>query len=147
MQDRLKQDIANFYYFSLLNETVAVEAATKTYMEFCKGLGEKKDDAPEKSKLVHECHKGWSKFNKKAKFGGGTVLEAGWQMPEGIDFGLWKHFVRDAEEEEYVAVIWSNVLNYSDEEIARGLGVTVGTVRHRTGRGLRKLGAMWGGQQ
>ena len=56
--------------------------------------------------------------------------------------GLWRQFMRDSDADEFLAVLWSRVLKITDEAIAKGLGVTVGTVRHRTGRGLRKLSSM-----
>tara|TARA_B100000749_G_scaffold280455_1_gene276601 strand:+ start:36756 stop:37208 length:453 start_codon:yes stop_codon:yes gene_type:complete len=149
MVNQLKQDIANFFYFSLLNEGVAVEAASKTFSELHRQINVKPEDSVqiiEKSKVIHECSISFKKYFKRAKFGSGVNLEAGWQFNSNVDQGLWRHFVRDADEDEYTAVIWSSILRYPDEDIAKGLGVTVGTVRHRTGRGLRKLGSMWGVQ-
>ncbi|MEZ4870795.1 MAG: hypothetical protein R2827_00845 [Bdellovibrionales bacterium] len=147
MVESLKQDIANFFYFSLLNEGVAVEAASKVFIEINKNLDPDENNflTIEKSKVVNECQDVFKKFFKKARFGSSVLLEAGWQINPQVDQGLWRHFVRDADEDEYIAVIWSAILKYDDADIAKGLGVTVGTVRHRTGRGLRKLGAMWGG--
>jgi len=147
MVGSLKRNIANFFYFSLLNEGVAVEASSKAFGLINKTLKSKSMSVEklEPSLVVHECNNVFKDFFKKARFGTGVPLEAGWQFNTNIDQGLWRHFVRDSDEDEYMAVIWSSILKFKDEDIAKGLGVTVGTVRHRTGRGLRKLGSMWGG--
>ena len=63
-------------------------------------------------------------------------------LPQGVELGLWQNFVREANAEEFLALLWSRVLKFSDLDISKGLGVTEGTVRHRVGRALKILGSL-----
>lgn len=56
------------------------------------------------------------------------------------DFVAWKAFFNSTEAVESEAVLLSQILKFTDSEIAWALGVSEGTVRYRTGHGLRKLG-------
>src|SRR5690606_21944888 len=78
------------------------------------------------------------KFNSKPQFA--MAMESGWQVPARIDLGVWQEFQKAADPDEFLAVIWSKILAFNDAEIASGLGVSLGTVRHRVSRGLRTLG-------
>lgn len=143
MLDALKQDIANFFYFSLLNEYPASQAAIKTFSH----LTSNKDKFSEnltKSEVVLSCTKNYLKFKNK-RYSKAPLIVNGWQIPEHVDRGLWMHFHSDSREEEYLTVIWSLILKYPDSDIAKGLGITEGTVRHRVARALRKLGDLKGG--
>jgi len=40
-------------------------------------------------------------------------------------------------------VLWSQVLGFSDSDIAVGLSVTEGTIRHRLSRGMRTMGGWY----
>lgn len=63
-------------------------------------------------------------------------------IPPNLELGGWREFQKKADQNEVVAVVWSRVLRFSDEVVASGLNSTVGTVRHRVARGLRKLGSL-----
>ena len=69
-----------------------------------------------------------------------SPIEKGFVFPPGFDLSLWISFQSAGDPKEVEAVLLSKVLGFSDEEIARGLNVTPGTVRYRIGRGLRHLG-------
>jgi hypothetical protein len=66
----------------------------------------------------------------------------GFLFPVDFDMTAWVTFVNSAEQSESEAVLLSKIIGFTDEEIAAGLGVTAGTVRHRVGHGLRKLGGL-----
>jgi hypothetical protein len=66
----------------------------------------------------------------------------GFLFPVDFDMTAWVSFVNSAEPSESEAVLLSRILFFTDDEIAAGLGVTAGTVRHRVGHGLRKLGGL-----
>ena len=52
----------------------------------------------------------------------------------------WRDFKKQSTDEEFLTVLWSTVLKVPEEKIARGLNISVGTVRYRLGKGLKKLG-------
>lgn len=64
----------------------------------------------------------------------------GFALPDDFDLSAWVTYMNSADPDEVEAVLLSRILSFADGEIAEGLGVTVGTVRYRVGRGLRHLG-------
>jgi hypothetical protein len=65
----------------------------------------------------------------------GSVLKA------SVDLSAWNKFRQDAAEVESTAVILSQILKFSEESIAAGLHISLGTARYRIGKGTRTLGA------
>lgn len=145
-QDGFVKNVALFYFFAFLDETLAIKSSFKT-MRISKKVfsGETSLSEVEKdATLVALTYKQWHKYKQKAlnRSIASVGDETGWYVAPAVDMGLWRQFMRDSDADEFLAVLWSRVLKITDEAIAKGLGVTVGTVRHRTGRGLRKLSSM-----
>ena len=69
-------------------------------------------------------------------------IESGWLLPENFDMGPWKEFQKSAQEDEMLILIWAKILKFSYDDISLGLGVSIGTLRYRAGRALRKLGSI-----
>ena len=138
------KSVALFFFFSLLDEKAAFQATTKTLGQSFRRQRRKDDDESDApSRLVHLTQKNWEKWNNKKKAGQSLITyEAGWLLKPDIDLGPWKEFRKEADPDEFLAVIWSHILKFSDQHISEGLGVTIGTVRHRVGRGLRHLGSL-----
>lgn len=61
-------------------------------------------------------------------------------LPANSNFGPWFEFQKIADEKDFVAVLYSKILTLPDEEIATGLGVSVGSIRYRVSNGLKNLG-------
>lgn len=142
LEDSLITKSALFFFYSIENELVAWEAAQKTLGQVQSLLSKNSTVSPHVI-LVQQTSKNWEKYReamaaKSTKFEGDLAFT----VKEGVDLGAWRQFSKDAEKEELLSVIWSKVLKLSDEEIAEGIGVTPGTVRHRVGRGLRHLGEL-----
>lgn len=142
-----RRAIALFFFYSLMDEELAVQASSKAIRYGYKKLKHlnthNTESELEASALVHLTHKFWMKSrDKKMIRPSQKLLEAGWQLADGVELGLWRHFLRESEPEESLILIWSKILKFDDQDIAKGLGVTVGTVRHRSARGLKKLGSM-----
>ncbi len=139
-----KKAVSLFFFYSLMDETQALQASVKTIRQCYKTMGRLKNEESVKlidnTTLIHATHKNWIKY--KEKRGSFNALDVGWKPSTGTDLGLWRHFIRESEPEEYLTVIWSVILKFSDEEISSGIGVAPGTVRHRAGRGLKKLSSM-----
>lgn len=138
------KSVALFFFFAFQNESLAKQATVKV-LRMCKKRLTKDKMAEDNFApvIIHNSHLIWKKFSKRKNQPQNALnYEAGWLVPEGVDIGLWKQFHKDADPDEFLAVIWSRILKFTDEEIAEGMAVTVGTVRHRVGRGLRLLGQL-----
>ncbi|MCB0406766.1 MAG: hypothetical protein KDD34_01105 [Bdellovibrionales bacterium] len=138
------RSIAIFYFYSLQDEKLATQASAKTIAQL--KLRQKEENLSNQElspALVSATLKNWKILKKNIRSTQSAVSEeAGWIVPAGTDLGAWRQFRKEANEEEFLAVIWSLILGMKDETISKGLGVTVGTVRHRVGKGLKLLGTM-----
>lgn len=142
------RSIALFFFFALLDEERATVSATKTIAL----VRERKKRRPREETPVlivtatdeilekerRENPVDWTVENIRLTSG------AGWVLPSGLEMRSWKDFVQAAAVEESNAVVWSSILGYPDETIARGLRLPEGTVRYRLGRAFSKLGEFVG---
>jgi hypothetical protein len=122
MHEQEIRKIALFFFFATLDAKRALDFAVSAFSILHKGSLK-----PGFSKIL----RGRPNYNS----------EAGWILPTGVDLAAWTTFQKGASDEELLATIWSQILNISDHEIAKGLQVSVGTVRFRVAKGLRSLGA------
>lgn len=142
LKDSQIRSVALFYYFTLLEEKAA-HLATLRIIDKIKNRIEKaklnENEVP--AALVHLMHKSHRQVAKITSRSSTAESEGGgWILPTAVDLGAWRAFKKEADSEEFLAVVWSQILRLKDEDISRGLGVSVGTVRHRVGRGLKILG-------
>ena len=136
------KSIALFFYFALLDDQKAIEAASQA---LALGRARKQRNPELKSSvaLVAATKTVWDKFKARVARGRpNTTIESGWLIPDGVDLGPWREFQKSASEDELLTVIWSKILKIEDDDISEGLGITQGTIRYRLGRALRKLGSM-----
>lgn len=68
------------------------------------------------------------------------IIGSNWLTSTNVDLSPWKQFHKESQLNEIDVLIWSRILHYSDEDIADGLKITVGTVRYRVAKALRRLG-------
>ncbi len=136
------KSIALFFYFALLDDNKAVEAASQA-LALCRDRYQKNPSLKKNVAIVASTKVVWDRYKARIFRGRpNTSVESGWLLPQGVDLGPWLEFQKTASEEELLAVIWSKILNIDDGEISEGLGITQGTIRYRLGRALRKLGSM-----
>jgi hypothetical protein len=141
--------IALFFLFTLQKDHHVLRASVKTMARCRQKLkkGKKTGTEDPAAVIVFFTFQQWKKYRKlKTMSKPPLMLEAGWLFPENLDMGPWREFQKTSDSDELLAVVWSQILGFTDEEISRGLGITVGTVRYRVGNGLRKLGSVtWEG--
>ena len=136
------KSLALFFFFALLDERRAIDAAAVA-LENCRRRLSKDPQLKSSVALVAATKSVWEKNSGRFVRGRPNYSsESGWILPQNIDMGAWKEFQKSAQEDEFLCLIWSQILKISDEDISLGLGISPGTLRYRTGRALRKLGAM-----
>ena len=134
--------LALFFFFALLDDRKAIECSVQS-MTICQDRKKRNPDLKNSVAVVYATSKVWERVNLKFQRGlPNSSMESGWLVPVGIDLGPWREFQKNATNDELVSVIWSKILNYSDQDISEALGLTVGTVRYRLARAFRKLGGM-----
>lgn len=134
--------ITLFFFLALLDEQRAIEATSAALRETRQRVSKNPQMKPMVA-LVAATYHIWEK--NKSRFSRGRPnysIESGWIFPKELDMGSWKEFQKVAQEDEFLVLIWSQILKISDEDISLGLGISTGTLRYRIGRGLRRLGTL-----
>ncbi|MCB0391620.1 MAG: hypothetical protein KDD58_10020 [Bdellovibrionales bacterium] len=136
------KSVALFFSFALMDDQLARQATLATLYRLKKKLEkEKLNDIETQSLIVELMMKFWLRYQKYIPKSGG-MYSGGLNTLKNdyTDLGPWREFKRMTDDNEFLAVLWSQVIGFSDEAIAKGLNTTIGTVRHRVSRGLRLLG-------
>lgn len=135
--------VALFYYFAFLDEKAALFATLKTW-EKIKRTFQPSGDLVEgwNQFLVSATHQGFNRYQK--------VNPSSVHVPEGmiptpvipndVSIGAWKEFRKLTPSDEFLAVLWTQILKIPDSDITHALGISRGTLKYRVARGLRQLG-------
>jgi hypothetical protein len=140
-QDERARKIALFFLFSLCDERVALQASHKAIAQFKAATDEtfKFDgDTIRVLKKIYDRHKTLMARESIAN----AVAPSSWVLSEGVNANHWLRFRKNAADQEVVALVLSRIVGFNEEEVARGLGVSPGTVRYRVGKALRQLGSL-----
>lgn len=130
---------ALFFFLALLDEDKATQLASSLVKAYRKKVSDQ--DADDPSFFVYLMSHRIQKLKTASQNQLLTIRPINeWLIPEGCDFGKWQAFAKKSEHEELHALIWSQILGLADADIAKGIGVSEGTVRYRVGRALIKLG-------
>lgn len=144
MKEAQIRSVALFFFYTFLDKSLALKATVEAIALYDKRLKKRETHGPTEPLLVYSTYKVWKKYSKKRniKADDFNISAEGWIIPQGIRLEPWREFVKDADAELYLAVIWSQLLNFTDKDISEGLGITEGSVRYRIGNGLKLLGQM-----
>lgn len=148
ISDGQVRSIALFFFFTLMDEKVAIQAAHKA-VSHAKAFGAADPTKPEteasRISLIRVLKKTFDSHRRlvpknQISLQAVTAQETVLNLAVDATLTPWLKFQRDTGENEVVAVALSRVLGFSDEEIASGLGISLGTARYRIGKGMRQLG-------
>jgi hypothetical protein len=130
--------VAKFFFFTALDERISFTASLKVLTEL---KSKNWIGTQHRARWVQVLAKWRAKiYLVSPKVFSEDPSDRGFLFPDNLDFSHWIAFQSTAPPTEVEAVLLSKILGFQDEEIASGLGVSVGTVRYRVGRGLRGLG-------
>lgn len=138
MDEKLIRSTALFFYLNLFDSRLAYSAAQKALIDWRK-IGLKIGDSEAWPRFIAVTTHVLSKIHR-VKPADEEEAQGHWQIPEGVDLELWRKFKNNCDSKDFLAVLYSRVLDLSDEEIAQGLKLTTGTVRYRVQKGLKRLG-------
>lgn len=142
MKEAQIRSVALFFFYTFLDKSLALKASVEAINLYDRRLKKRETHGPTEPLLVYSTYKVWKKYSKKRniKATDFDLAAEGWIIPQGIKLEPWREFVKDADPQLYLAVIWSQLLNFTDKDISEGLGVTEGSIRYRIGNGLKLLG-------
>jgi hypothetical protein len=142
MKEAQIRSVALFFFYTFLDKNLALKAAFEALRLFEKRIKERDPMAPQNPVLVYCTYKIWKKYSKKRnlKTEDFPLTSEGWIIPDGIKMEPWRQFAKDTDPQIYLAVIWSQLLQFTDKDISEGLGIAEGSIRYRVGKGLKVLG-------
>lgn len=134
------QKLAQFFFLSTLDEEMAALFSRRAAGEFLRKGRDASEPLSDRT-FVQVCYfslkKLWSEGLSDQAFT--VTYQKGWAFPEPVDLASWAAFRRQADLEEFTAVLFLRVLKIPENSVSQALGVTVGTLRFRLARGLRSL--------
>jgi hypothetical protein len=131
--------IALFFFFTTLDENVAVLCSSDAYEHARKKIEKDKNLNPAVVVTI-SCIYSWKKNRKKIFRGRPQYTpDSGWLIPNNLNMGSWTEFQKFAPEDELIAIVLSKILCIDDEAVSIALGITQGTIRFRVGRALKRL--------
>lgn len=130
--------VAKFFFFCCLDEQLSFAASLKVLSDL---KARNWLDEDHRARWVQSLRRWRPKLTTlRPRPWADAPLHKGFLLPQEFDINLWASFLTAGEPGEVEAVLLSRFLGFTDLELAAGLGVSVGTVRYRVGRGLRHLG-------
>ena len=139
LNDEQARGIALFFLFSLMDEKIALQAAHKAVAS-AKATAPRPDRAPADDVIIKILKKNFDVHRRLLARNRPTEMPTSWILPNGVTAAGWSRFHKDSSDGEIIAVVLSKVLGYSDESVAEGLGVSIGTLKYRVGKGVKQLG-------
>lgn len=137
------KSVALFFSLALLDDQLAGQAALATLYRLRKKTDKQNlSELQQQAQMVSLMSKIWLRYCKYLNTSQGATYTGGLNTLKNdfIDLGPWREFRRMTDDNEFLSVLWLQVIGFEEEAIAEGLNTTVGTVRHRVSRGLKYLG-------
>jgi hypothetical protein len=135
------KSVALFFFYAFMEESVATAAINKSLRKIQKSMKKDGEFTSFQAATVYWTERIWRRYKKRAKYVN-LGLDRMFEIPKDTDLEPWRQLQKEVLPEEYLVAIWSGLLQFSHIEIAEGLGVSAGTVQHRTGIALKKLGVL-----
>ena len=155
------RSFALFFFFALLDETMAVDAAERAISAWkasanSAASGSGKTPAGNRAQFVRLCKRridAERALQRSERKRGATGREerigasapggdgSSWKVSDADTMAAWIRFAREASDDEVNALILTRVLKIDENDVAIGLATSIGALRNRIGRAARALGA------
>ena len=132
--------VLNFFYFLLLDEGLALNAAYKATKIAQKKLVE--IEPAQADRVLISVMSGLFHKYKKHHRTLHSVLQppkSDWKTPNRDYLGAWKEYMRRSTDDSPETLVLHYVLNYPISTISKGLEIPEGTLYFRIGRGLENF--------
>jgi DNA-directed RNA polymerase specialized sigma24 family protein len=145
------RQVALFFFFALLDESIAQQSAERAIAQLKIKLKDTYFDQAERdtqmSRYIREqvlraCQSGWQKDKELVDPKAPVLAPRQLQISENA-LAAWMAFHKDANEDELIALIFTKILGFPEDQVAEVCHVSIGTLRHRLSRGVRQLGAQY----
>lgn len=138
LQEAQIRAITIFFFYAFLEEATATQAIYKTIKKVEKDLN-KTDNRDIEISIVYWSNYYWKKLRHKVKFVN-VSFDGICIFSDKTNLEPWKQLQKTVNSEEFLSLIWSQILRIPERKIAEGLKVTPGTVKHRSAMAFKALG-------
>lgn len=149
MEAKESQKLAKFFFLTLLDESLTISIHSHAEKKLDRVMSKLRGKTPASPSLLQQSlvdqmlvriadSMAKKERTPKAQVFSNSTLSF-WNLPSSLEMGLWQEFLKIADREEIHAVVWVHILKVPEADVAKGLKVTMGTLRHRLARGLKKL--------
>ncbi len=133
--------ISLFYYLAFLDDRVGLFATLKTWEKIKTTFAIKQKSSSEWAQsFVSATNEGFLRHQKLNPNQVSLPQHMKLTTSQGVDLGPWREFRKRVGHDEFLSVLWTKVLEIPEDDVAKALRISNGTLRHRLSRGLRKLG-------
>lgn len=144
MTDQQGQSILLFFQMSFLNPRLADQGSKQVYKSLMKQQNRAKEPGSFNFEqfFVRATHDVYHRMRKDLVNSTGQISSAGVvQELSGIELSPWRDFVRSTSADEILVLIWNHILKIPLPAISKSLQTSEGTLNHRLGRAIKKLGS------
>ena len=134
------KSIALFFFFTFMDERIALISSAKAIKSFRKNFA-KHPEIPAQITLIRSVIKIWE--DEKSSFSKGrqaTAFSKEWIVPKGFDLNPWKEFQKHSTDDELTSLVLVKILNFKPAEVASAFNLSEGTVKYRLAKALVRLG-------
>ena len=131
------------FFLAFLDERLAAEISDRAAATFKSKNPKRLDsDSPEMRHLTIDiCRSLWeSNKRRMSRKDMKPNLESFGKLPPKISLQPWIRFHKQTPDDEIISFIFTQILKFSEQEVADALKVSIGTLRHRISRAVRTLG-------
>ena len=137
LPEALLEKVALFYYLHFLDEARALTEAAQTIKSLNRQI---RQNAKNTSEIIRHIEKSLKKSKTNIKPSSLSFSVGALVIPENWNWGPWFEFRKIVDDREFRTVLYAKILKFSDDAIAEGMDLPIGTVRYRVGHGLKTLG-------
>lgn len=146
MKREQAREIGLFFLLGFMEERVAIAAASRAIAQLKAEFSDGSSKESEQKRvpvndIILACRSSWKSHRKQIPRN--QVMETpetAWVVPSNLNIDVWSRYQKDAPDEDVMALLFSLVLGFSDDDLAEGFQTSVGTIRYRLGKGVRQLG-------
>lgn len=141
VSDAQIRSVTLFFFFAFLEESLATSAIDRCLLKMNQTGAQRIVFSNAEAETVYWTNQIWKKLKKKAKYIN-IGLNRICVLPKDLELEAWRQLQKEILPEEYLSLIWSGLLQFTDSQIGEGLALSGGTIQHRNGIAMKRLGQL-----
>lgn len=131
--------IGLFCFYALLDGPLARKCALKAVAKYSQSLQSGQEESSP-SKLVKATQSAFKSMRATPARSVPSLASSGLFIPQSLDLNQWLDLQKSATTEECHSLLWVHCVQIPVADVAKGLGLSPGTIQYRAARALKVLG-------